>query len=193
MRPKSSSQACITTRSKPPSRRRVAAASPPLRAPSTAAGSSTIRRTTCAARMLNTRGASSFDDLNTNNTRILHVNRVFYCTLFTHPPVFSILGVRPDARKGWRRQWWAPAHVAGVHGCGGPSWQARLGLVAGWLQRRLLLCEQLDNKGGGLRRAPADQTGRPRLWLQAEAGAAATTSHRSSSRQHTTQLRERGL
>ena len=50
-------------------------------------------------RMLNTRGVSSFNDFNTNNTRIL---RRKTCTLlyFIHAPlVFSILGARASASK----------------------------------------------------------------------------------------------
>ena len=38
------------------------------------------------ARMLNTRGVSSFNDLNTKNTRVYIL---LYCILFTHPPYLA--------------------------------------------------------------------------------------------------------
>ena len=47
--------------------------------------------------MLNTRGVSSFKDINTNNTRIL-VRKTCILLYFIHaPPVFSILDALVDA------------------------------------------------------------------------------------------------
>ena len=49
--------------------------------------------------MLNTRGASSLNDLNTNDTRIL-ARKACILLYFIHgPPVFSILGLHAHVRE----------------------------------------------------------------------------------------------